>query len=73
VLPNSFVQPFVENEILRILVLGIALDARGDIAESPVTVLRVARGGSSSRILSVEGGVVDRGVRPSGRLVAAAG
>ena len=41
-------------------------DSRGDITESPVTILRVARGGSSG----VEGGDVERVSRPSARLVA---
>jgi hypothetical protein len=44
-------------------------DANGDITESPVTILRVATGGGSNRILSTEGGVVEQVVRPSPRLV----
>jgi branched-chain amino acid transport system substrate-binding protein len=49
---------------------SFGFDANGDITESPVTILRVARGGTSKTIMSVEGGVVDRVVRPSPRLVA---
>jgi branched-chain amino acid transport system substrate-binding protein len=45
-------------------------DANGDITESPVTIMRVTRGGRSRKIGSTEGGVVDRIVRPSPRLVA---
>ncbi len=45
-------------------------DANGDITESPVTIVRVTRGGRSNRIGSTEGGVVDRVVRPSPSLVA---
>ncbi len=45
-------------------------DSRGDISEHPVTILRVARGGSSNRVASVEGGVVERVSRPPARLVA---
>ena len=45
-------------------------DPNGDITESPVTILRVARGGRSNRIGSTDGGVVDRVVRPSPSLVA---
>ena len=45
-------------------------DANGDITESPVTIMRVTRGGRSSKIGSTEGGVVDRIVRPSPSLVA---
>ncbi len=47
-------------------------DVRGDITESPVTILRVAYGGRSTRIASVEGGVVERVSRPPARLVAPA-
>jgi branched-chain amino acid transport system substrate-binding protein len=49
---------------------SFAFDANGDITESPVTILRVARGGGPSRTDGIEGGVVDRVVRPSPRLVA---
>ncbi len=48
-------------------------DARGDITESPVTILRVAHAGRSTRIMSVEGGVVERVSRPPARLVAGGG
>jgi DNA-binding SARP family transcriptional activator/ABC-type branched-subunit amino acid transport system substrate-binding protein/sugar lactone lactonase YvrE len=41
----------------------------GDITESPVTVLRVARGSGSRRVRSIEGGVVERVLRPPARLV----
>ena len=44
-------------------------DAGGDISESPVTILRVTGGGGSTRILSAEGGVVERVARPSAALV----
>ena len=47
-----------------------SFDRRGDITESPVTILRVARGGSSRRIGSVEGGDVVRVSRPRASLVA---
>ena len=45
-------------------------DRRGDISASPITIMRVAHGGTSTRILSVEGGVVERVARPPARLVA---
>jgi branched-chain amino acid transport system substrate-binding protein len=48
-------------------------DERGDITESPITILRVAGGGTSSRIMSVEGGVVERVSRPPAALVAPRG
>jgi len=49
---------------------SFGFDANGDISESPVTILRVARGGTANRILSVEGGVIEGVLRPSPRLVA---
>jgi ABC-type branched-subunit amino acid transport system substrate-binding protein len=65
----------VLRELFRTRVRGGLLgdfefDARGDISESPVTILRVARGGGSNRIASVEGGVVERVSRPPAQLVA---
>jgi ABC-type branched-subunit amino acid transport system substrate-binding protein len=45
-------------------------DINGDITESPVTILRVARPERSRKPGSPEGGVVDRIVRPSPSLVA---
>ncbi len=47
-----------------------AFDANGDTTESPITILRVSRGGGKNTVLSVEGGVVERVARPSARLVA---
>ncbi len=47
-----------------------AFDERGDITESPVTIMRVVGGGDgSARIMSVEGGVVERVSRPRTELV----
>ncbi|MBA2346978.1 MAG: ABC transporter substrate-binding protein, partial [Solirubrobacterales bacterium] len=51
-------------------ILGdFGFDARGDITESPITVLRVARAGTSRRTASVEGGDVVRVSRPRAALV----
>jgi branched-chain amino acid transport system substrate-binding protein len=50
-----------------------AFDRRGDITESPVTIVKVARGGTSQRIASVEGGDVERVSRPQASLVAPGG
>jgi len=47
-----------------------SFDRRGDITESPVTIMRLVAEGESRRIQSVEGGVVERVVRPRARLVA---
>jgi len=49
---------------------SFSFDANGDISESPITILRVVRKGKSTKTLSVEGGVVERVVRPSSTLVA---
>ena len=44
-------------------------DANGDITESPVTILGVRRAGASRTVGSVEGGEVERVVRPRTSLV----
>jgi branched-chain amino acid transport system substrate-binding protein len=49
---------------------SFAFDANGDTTESPVTILRVVRGGGANAIQSVEGSVVEDVVRPSPKLVA---
>jgi branched-chain amino acid transport system substrate-binding protein len=49
---------------------SFGFDENGDITESPVTIMRVARRGRGNEVLSVEGGVVERVVRPGPRLVA---
>jgi branched-chain amino acid transport system substrate-binding protein len=46
-----------------------AFDGNGDITESPVTILRVERQGTSATIQNVEGGTVVRVMRPGSRLV----
>ena len=48
-------------------------DRRGDITESPITILRLTNPGSSRTILSMEGGVVERVARPSVSLVSKGG
>jgi hypothetical protein len=50
-----------------------SFDARGNITESPVTIMRVAGGAPSQRIQGIEGiegGVIERVVRPRPSLVA---
>ena len=49
---------------------SFSFDERGDITESPVTILRVDRGAGDRALESVEGGVVERVMRPSPSLVA---
>jgi branched-chain amino acid transport system substrate-binding protein len=48
-------------------------NANGDISASPITILRVARSGGSNTVQSVEGGVVERVVQPTPRLVSSSG
>ncbi|MGI8973290.1 MAG: hypothetical protein ACR2HI_03830, partial [Gaiella sp.] len=67
----SVVDELFRTEVRNGLLGSFAFDANGDITESPVTILRVERGGTSIGNQSVEGGVVDRVVRPSVSLVAA--
>jgi len=67
-------RPSVVEELFRTRVrdglLGtFGFDRNGDITESPVTILRVRSGGASTTIRSVEGGVVERVVRPQAKLV----
>ncbi len=68
----------VLDELFRVRIrnglLGdFGFDRRGDITESPVTIMRLTGGGSSTRILSVEGGVIERVSRPRPSLVAEEG
>ena len=67
----SVVEELFRTRVRDGLLGSFAFDHNGDISESPVTILRVARGGASNRIGSVEGGIVAQVVRPSPKLVAA--
>jgi ABC-type branched-subunit amino acid transport system substrate-binding protein len=53
----------VENGLLG----NFAFDRNGDTTESPITIMRVSRGGGKNSTLS--GGIVARVARPSPRLV----
>ncbi len=66
----SVLEELFETRVTDGLLGSFGFDADGDITESPVTIMRVVRGGGSNRIESIEGGVVERVVRPSPRLVA---
>jgi branched-chain amino acid transport system substrate-binding protein len=66
----SVVEELFRTRIRNGLLGSFGFDANGDITESPITILRVRRGGGSNVVQSVEGGVVDRVVRPSAKLVA---
>ena len=67
----SVVQELFRTRVRDGLLGSFGFDRNGDITESPVTIVRVARGEGSNRIGSVEGGVVEQVTRPSPRLVAA--
>ena len=58
--PDSVLEQLFATRAHRGLLGTFGFDANGDITESPVTILRVTRGGRSSRVGSTEGGVVDR-------------
>jgi len=65
----------VLEELFRTTVRGgllgsFGFDSNGDISESPVTILRVRRPGTSNSVMSVEGATIARVVRPSPQLVA---
>jgi branched-chain amino acid transport system substrate-binding protein len=67
-------RPSVVEELFRTRVRGgllgsFGFDRNGDITESPVTIVRVLRQGTSTRIASGDGAVIDRVVRPEASLV----
>jgi ABC-type branched-subunit amino acid transport system substrate-binding protein len=67
---GSILDELFRTRVRNGLLGDFSFDQRGDITESPVTNVRVARGGSSRRIASVEGGDVVRVTRPRVSLVA---
>jgi ABC-type branched-subunit amino acid transport system substrate-binding protein len=67
----SVLEELFATEVRNGLLGSFAFDANGDTTESPVTIMRVALGGGSNRIGSVEGGVAARVLRPSPSLVKA--
>jgi branched-chain amino acid transport system substrate-binding protein len=67
---ESVLEELFATHVRNGLLGSFAFDANGDVTAFPVTIMRVARGGGSNRIASVEGGVVERVMRPSPRLVA---
>ena len=70
---RSVVDELFRTRVTDGLLGDFRFDARGDISESPVTVLRVRKGGASRTVMSFEGAEVERVMRPSPSLVAAAG
>jgi branched-chain amino acid transport system substrate-binding protein len=67
----SIVRELFETRVRNGLLGSFRFDANGDSSESPITIVRVRRGGGSTAIGSFEGAVVERVVRPSSKLVAA--
>jgi branched-chain amino acid transport system substrate-binding protein len=70
---GSIVDELFDTHVRNGLLGSFGFNADGDVTESPITIIRVRRGGSSTTVQSVEGGVVERVVRPSAKLVAPAG
>ncbi len=66
---GSILRALFATRVTDGLLGSFGFDANGDITESPTTILRVGRGASSNGIASVEGGIVERVVRPSPSLV----
>jgi branched-chain amino acid transport system substrate-binding protein len=65
----SVVEELFRTRVEDGLLGSFGFDSNGDISESPVTIVRVRGGGSSRTIRSVEGGVIERVVRPQASLV----
>jgi branched-chain amino acid transport system substrate-binding protein len=68
---RSVVEELFRTRVEGGLLGSFRFDANGDVAPGPITIVRVGSGARSDRIGSVEGGVIERVIRPSPRLVAA--
>jgi branched-chain amino acid transport system substrate-binding protein len=66
----SVLEQLFATDVRGGLLGDFGFDARGDITESPVTILRVTGAGRSRRVASAERGVVERVSRPPAALVA---
>jgi branched-chain amino acid transport system substrate-binding protein len=66
---TSVVEELFRTRVSDGLLGTFGFDRNGDITESPVTIVRVQGGGTSTTIASVEGAVVTRVVRPGSNLV----
>lgn len=66
----SVVEELFRTNVRGGLLGSFGFDRNGDITESPVTILRVRSAGTAKTIMSAEGGVVARVVRPASSLVA---
>jgi branched-chain amino acid transport system substrate-binding protein len=70
---QSVVEELFRTRVEGGLLGSFGFDANGDVTPGPITIVRVGSGGRSDRVGSVEGGVIERVVRPSPGLVAADG
>jgi ABC-type branched-subunit amino acid transport system substrate-binding protein len=66
----SVLRELFDTRITDGLLGSFGFDRNGDISESPVTIVRVQRGGQGNKVQSLDGAPVVRVVRPSPRLVA---
>jgi branched-chain amino acid transport system substrate-binding protein len=67
---GSVLQELFRTRVRNGILGSFGFDENGDVTEAPVTVLRVVGQGTSNRVASVEGGIVEQVVRPSPKLVA---
>lgn len=68
----SVIEELFETQVRDGVLGGFVFDENGDITESPVTILPVV-GRDSHTVSAMEGGKIERVVRPSPRLVAPGG
>jgi ABC-type branched-subunit amino acid transport system substrate-binding protein len=68
----SVIEELFATQVRDGLLGSFGFDENGDITESPVTILRVV-GRDSNTVSAVEGGKIERVVRPSPRLVTPGG
>ncbi len=66
----SVLEELFRTNVRNGLLGSFGFDSNGDISESPVTILRVRRPGTSNAVMSAEGATIARVVRPSPKLVA---
>jgi branched-chain amino acid transport system substrate-binding protein len=67
---RSVVEELFRTRVVDGLLGSFDFDANGDVSESPMTIVRIRRGGSDTKVQSVKGASVVRVVRPSPDLVA---
>jgi DNA-binding SARP family transcriptional activator/ABC-type branched-subunit amino acid transport system substrate-binding protein len=70
---DSVLAQLFREKVRNGLLGSFGFDANGDTTEAPITILQVVGGGGSNTVASAEGGMVERVLRPSVRLVEPAG